>query len=113
MLTIPAPGAIAQQPAVPGAAVRRLIALSDERDLWERRLLAAERAAYLRGYADGQADEQRRDSLAWAARPLPRVPDPAAPTLAKLLLRRWGPGGREHFADPRPGDYRGGPVAPW
>ena len=21
--------------------------------------------------------------------------------------RRWGPGGRAHFADPRPGDFRG------
>ena len=27
--------------------------------------------------------------------------------------RMWGPGGRAHYADPRPGDYAGGPVAPW
>jgi hypothetical protein len=26
---------------------------------------------------------------------------------AELDLRRWGPGGRERFADPRPGDYPG------
>jgi len=26
---------------------------------------------------------------------------------AELEERRWGPGGREHFADPRPGDYPG------
>jgi len=26
---------------------------------------------------------------------------------AELEARRWGPGGREHFADPRPGDYPG------
>jgi len=26
---------------------------------------------------------------------------------ADLERRRWGPGGREHFADPRPGDYPG------
>jgi hypothetical protein len=32
---------------------------------------------------------------------------------AELELARWGPGGREHFADPRPGDFTGGPVAPW
>jgi hypothetical protein len=28
-------------------------------------------------------------------------------THAELEERRWGPGGREHFADPRPGDYPG------
>ena len=27
---------------------------------------------------------------------------------AELEERRWGPGGREHFADPRPGDFPGG-----
>lgn len=26
---------------------------------------------------------------------------------ADLELRRWGPGGRAHFADPRPSDYPG------
>ncbi len=26
---------------------------------------------------------------------------------AELEVRRWGPGGREHFADPRPGDFPG------
>lgn len=26
---------------------------------------------------------------------------------AELEARRWGPGGRAHFADPRPGDYPG------
>jgi len=26
---------------------------------------------------------------------------------AELETRRWGPGGREHFADPRPGDFLG------
>ena len=29
------------------------------------------------------------------------------PAYAELEERRWGPGGREHFADPRPGDFRG------
>lgn len=29
------------------------------------------------------------------------------PTHAELEARRWGPGGREHFADPRPGDFPG------
>jgi hypothetical protein len=35
------------------AAVGDLLALSDERDWWLARLLAAERAAYQRGFADG------------------------------------------------------------
>jgi hypothetical protein len=26
---------------------------------------------------------------------------------AELEARRWGPAGREHFADPRPGDFPG------
>lgn len=30
---------------------------------------------------------------------------PAHPT--DLEVKRWGPGGREHFADPRPGDFPG------
>ena len=35
--------------------VTALLALSDERDWWLARLLAAERAAYRRGFADGRA----------------------------------------------------------
>jgi hypothetical protein len=27
------------------------------------------------------------------------------PTYQELEERRWGPGGQEHFGDPRPGDY--------
>lgn len=30
-----------------------------------------------------------------------------SPAYAELELRRWGPGGREHFGDPRPGDFKG------
>ena len=29
------------------------------------------------------------------------------PSHAELEERRWGPGGRAHFADPRPGDFPG------
>ena len=31
---------------------------------------------------------------------------------AQVEERRWGSGGREHYGEPREGDYRGGPV-PW
>jgi hypothetical protein len=34
------------------------------------------------------------------------------PDLAELEERRWGPAGREHFADPRPGDFPGRVPAP-
>jgi hypothetical protein len=30
-----------------------------------------------------------------------------SPCYAELEERRWGPGGRAHFADPRPGDFPG------
>ena len=29
------------------------------------------------------------------------------PSFAELEEKRWGRGGRAHFADPRPGDYSG------
>ena len=42
-----------------------------------------------------------------------RIPHPASgPSHAELEERRWGPGGREHFGDPRPGDYRGRDAEP-
>ena len=31
----------------------------------------------------------------------------AAAEHARIQEARWGPGGRAHFADPRPGDFRG------
>jgi hypothetical protein len=82
-----------------------ILTLSDERDLWLRRLLNSERAAYVAGYADGRADERVEADRAWAAQPLQRVSDRAE--LAELEQLRWGPGGREHFGAPRPGDYPG------
>ena len=33
-----------------------------------------------------------------------------AVTLTRGEQERWGPGGREHYGDPRPGDHQGGPV---
>jgi hypothetical protein len=98
-----------------GALTRSdVLALSGEREMWLRRMLAAERAAYERGRADGWRDgfeaAYREIEAAWHA-----VADPVArggPSHAELERRRWGPGGREHFGDPRPDDYMGGPV-PW
>ncbi len=47
-----------------------------------------------------QAEEQRQ----LASRLMPVL---MSPTQAELETRRWGPGGRAHFADPRPGDFPG------
>jgi hypothetical protein len=55
------------------ADVAALLELSDERDRWLARLLAAERAAYDRGFNDGRAlacvtlaeIEERYQSVAW------------------------------------------------
>lgn len=85
-----------------------LLALSAERDAWLRRLLAAEACAYRRGFADGLREgaeaARREQAAAWQAaaeRAAGRVP------LTDLERRRWGPGGRDCFGDPRPGDFRG------
>jgi hypothetical protein len=74
-----------------------LLALSRERDLWLRRLLAAERAAYHRGaefgwkhgYEQACADQRAAwHAVAWrVARGDPR-------SHAQLDAERYGPGGR-------------------
>ena len=59
-----------------------------------REMFAAGRAA-----AEAEMAERWNRIAAPAAR--------AGADFAELEARRWGPGGREHFADPRPGDYPG------
>lgn len=53
------------------------------------------------GYRQAATDEEAR----W--RQTPQVLVAHGPSHAELQERRWGPGGREHFADPRPGDFPG------
>jgi hypothetical protein len=64
-----------------------LLSVSDERDMWERRLIAAQRAAYRSGYADGRAVERAETDRAWAALPPVRVPD--SRELAEVEACRW------------------------
>jgi hypothetical protein len=61
------------------------------------------------GYRRGRSDEGRERDRAWneAARPLASP----GPSFAELEVLRWGPRGREHFADPRPGDFPGTDTA--
>ena len=56
------------------------------------------------GYEAGRRDAEADMARFWAetARQVTR-----GVSHAELEQRRWGPGGRAHFADPRPGDFRG------
>lgn len=58
------------------------------------------REMYVAGYAQAEADMAAR----WNA--IARTTAPG-PSHAELEEKRWGPGGRAHFGDPRPGDYPG------
>jgi hypothetical protein len=65
-------------------------------------------ASYLHGYADGIEagriiEGGERDAL-WRANATQMA---TGQPFAELERRRWGPGGRAHFGDPRPDDYPG------
>lgn len=60
----------------------------------------AARDAYARGYRAGVDRGARIRETEWPAVIAPL----AEPTHEELEALRWGPGGREHFGDPRPGD---------
>jgi hypothetical protein len=88
-------------------AVAELLALSAERDKWQDRLGDEYRLGWKLGYEAG-----RREGYEAGARLLeaewPAIVRPlSGPSLAELERRRWGPGGRAHFGDPRPGDFKG------
>jgi hypothetical protein len=55
---------------------------------------------YQAGYRQAEADMAARwQEIARAAT--------QGPSQADIEAERWGPGGREHFGDPRPGDFPG------
>lgn len=89
-----------------------LLDRSDERDVWHRFAVEWARSAYRGGYraghAAGYATGYGQGVTDWK---VTMELIPGGPDHAELLRRRWGPGGREHFADPRPGDYPG--REPW
>ena len=65
---------------------------------------AGQRAGFEAGYRQANADR----------RPWAKIARPVAHGIshAELEQRRWGPGGRAHFADPRPGDFPGRAAKP-
>lgn len=56
----------------------------------------------------GRQSAEREMADRWDA--IARPVTSGSKTQAELETARWGPGGREHFGDPRPGDHPGGPV---
>ena len=96
---------VQRDPVPLSEAIAELIALSDERDLWLRWLLAAQRQAYeagtAGGFAEGWAECEWDHALSWhqLAGQVARSGD--------LEHKRWGPGGRARFGDPRPSDFPG------
>ena len=54
-------------------------------------------------------EQGRRDADAAMAERWAEIAQPASRSVshAEMEERRWGPGGREHFADPRPSDFPG------
>jgi hypothetical protein len=102
--------------AVPDPAdVAALLELSAERDTWQRVALGRERDAYRCGHADGmrlgyergRSDEAAEREAAFRAWVTGAGIASGAVTHAELERRRWGPGGRDHFGDPREGDFPG------
>jgi hypothetical protein len=91
---------------VPGVGVAELAALIDPAaEIAYRHRL--EREAYERGRARGWCEGYER-AEADMARRWDQIAGPVSrggPAYAELEVLRWGAGGPEHFADPRPGDY--------
>ena len=70
------------------------------------------REAYAAGHADGYRAGYRQADADQAARWNQAARAVDGPGLAELEERRWGPGGRAHFADPHPGDFPGRGAQP-
>jgi len=58
-------------------------------------------------YQAGRRDAEAEMAERWnrIAGPVSRARDLGG--IEEIEARRWGPGGRAHFADPRPGDFPG------
>ncbi len=87
-----------------------LLGLSDERDAWLDRVYDSWRAGWRAGFEAGDAAGTRRTAREWHVTAIGLPLSVLGPSWAELERRRYGPGGRAHFGDPRPGEYAGGPV---
>ena len=85
-------------------AVAELLELSDERDRWMDRLGDEYRLGWKLGYEAGAREGYEAGGRLLEAG-WPSIVKPLSGTaLAELQERRWGPGGRARFGEPRPGD---------
>lgn len=100
---------VASDPVVLADCFASWLALSDERDQYERRIAAAEIRGFRRGRAS-MADEYGRGYAQCAAdvKAAQQAIYNHLAGVSELERRRWGKHGRAHYADPRPGDYTGG-----
>jgi hypothetical protein len=76
--------------------------------------LAEAETRYRNRLAREMYERGRRDAEAEHAEGWRRIAAPVADgrSFAEIDERRWGPGGREHLADPRPGDFPGRGAEP-
>ena len=76
--------------------------------------LAEAETRYRNRLAREMYERGRRDAEAEHAEGWRRIAAPVADgrSFAEIEERRWGPGGREHLADPRPGDFPGRGAEP-
>lgn len=74
-----------------------------EVELWKQLCREVGRDCWREGRRAGYEQAMRDMARSWReiAEPVSRGGIPNG----ELEERRWGPGGREHFADPRPGDW--------
>jgi hypothetical protein len=70
------------------------------------------RESYEAGHADGYRAGYRQADADQAARWNQAASAVDGPSHAELEERRWGPGGRKAFANPRPGDFPGRGAQP-
>jgi len=64
------------------------------------------------GYRAGRRDAEADEAAAWRQLHASMRGLATSPSHAELEERRWGPGGRGSFADPRPGDFPGRGALP-
>jgi hypothetical protein len=77
------------------------------REAVEAAELAGTETAYRLQFGREMYEAGQRDAEAAAALRYEGLTREADEALAALNDRRWGPGGRERFADARPGDFPG------
>ena len=84
------------------------------REAIEAAEMVARETAYRHQLARQMYATGRRDAEADMAERWRQISAPVAhgTSHAELEQRRWGPGGRAHFADPRPGDFPGTGTKP-